>query len=240
MNRKELARRLTNIRFLKSVGLDFMLDLRVRLSSSSFSKIYRNIRPYTICGTQRLRALYQAVEKVDKAGTPGDIVECGVAKGGSAALMGLASKELGMHARKLWLFDTFEGMPMPEAINPDFDIAKSYTGECRGTLEDVSSLFAELELLDRTVMVKGLIQNSLPNSKLKEIAILHIDTDWFESVKTCLEQLYDRVEPGGIIQIDDYGHWEGAKRAVDEFLETRSITQSLNVIDYSGRQLIKM
>jgi len=69
--------------------------------------------------------------------------------------------------------------------------------------------------------------------------VLHLDGDWYESVRVCLEYLYDRVTPGGVIQIDDYGHWEGARRAVDEFISNRGIRAPLRQLDYTGRQLIK-
>ena len=74
---------------------------------------------------------------------------------------------------------------------------------------------------------------------MRAIAVLHLDGDWYDSVKVCLEHFYDRVSPGGIIQIDDYGHWQGARKAVDEFMATRHITVPLRYLDYTGRQLVK-
>src|SRR5207244_2320137 len=71
------------------------------------------------------------------------------------------------------------------------------------------------------------------------IVVLHLDGDWYDSVKVCLAHLYDRVSPGGIIQIDDYGHWQGARKAVDEFMAARHITVPLRYLDYTGRQLVK-
>jgi len=169
---------------------------------------------------------------------PGDVVECGTARGGSAALMGLALKEAGA-ARTLWVFDTFEGIPAPTVADPDHEIATLYTGAFRGGLDEVQDLFRRLGILDRAKLVKGLFQDTVPRSDVRAIAVLHLDGDWYDSVKVCLEYLYDRVSPGGIIQIDDYGHWQGARKAVDEFMTARHITVPLRYLDYTGRQLIK-
>jgi hypothetical protein len=87
--------------------------------------------------------------------------------------------------------------------------------------------------------VKGLFQDTLPSSNIGPIALLHIDGDWYESVRVCLEELYGQVSPGGIIQFDDYGYWQGARKAVDEFLAKRGAASLLQRIDYSGRSLVK-
>jgi hypothetical protein len=168
----------------------------------------------------------------------GDVVECGAARGGSAALMGLTLSLLGAE-RVLWVFDTFEGLPPPTLDDPDFETAKAYTGECRGELDEVVALFERLGILRNSRFVKGLFQETLHSCPIEEIAVLHIDGDWYDSVRTCLYELYERVSPGGIIQFDDYGHWAGARRAVDEFLRERGIAVPLTRLDYTGRQMIK-
>ena len=87
--------------------------------------------------------------------------------------------------------------------------------------------------------MRGLFQKTLPTTEISKIALLHIDGDWYESVRACLENLYDKVTPGGFIQFDDYGYWKGARKAVDEFLENRHIEAPLRRVDYSGRVLLK-
>ena len=104
----------------------------------------------------------------------------------------------------------------------------------------VSALFASLEILETSHLIKGRFKETLPHTDLGKIAVLHIDGDWYESVKVCLEQLYDRVSSGGIIQIDDYGHWEGARKAVDEFFDNRGIPCVLDYLDYTGRRVVKV
>lgn len=101
------------------------------------------------------------------------------------------------------------------------------------------ALFRELGVADLTECVKGLFQETLPRRRSGPIALLHLDGDWYESIRVCLETLWDNVSPGGIVQIDDYGAWAGARKAVDEFFSARNISARLTYIDPTGRQIIK-
>jgi hypothetical protein len=130
-------------------------------------------------------------------------------------------------------------LPEPSKADPDWRIAKGYVGRCRGEVEQVRSFFQEVGILGKSRIVKGLFQDTLAKAEISQIAVLHLDGDWYDSVRVCLEGLYDRVSPGGIIQIDDYGYWAGARRAVDEFIEKENIDVELQQIDYEGRQLTK-
>jgi len=197
------------------------------------------VRHHTMCSNARLRGLYRATRHIPEAGLKGDIVECGTARGGSAALMGLVMREFGGSQRRLFVFDTFEGLPPPTEEDPDFDIASGYTGTCLGTLEDVENTFRNFGIINNTVFVKGLFQDTLRSTPISSIALLHIDGDWYDSVKTCLNELYDKVEIGGTIQIDDFGFWKGARKAVTEFFNERSIPLDLVRLDFSGRQYVK-
>ncbi len=239
MKRKEIWYRVSDIPLLLSVARSACLDVWDLGSPSPFAQIYRAVRPYTICSNVRLRGLYRSAQCVVTQKIPGDLVECGTAHGGSAALLGLALKRLN-EKRRLWIFDTFEGLPAPSNADPDLEIARLYTGDSRADLGEVSALLDQLGLGAQCELVKGLFQDTLPASAVETIAVLHIDCDWYESVKICLDQLYDRVSPGGIIQFDDYGYWAGARKAVDEFLYRRSISTPLRRLDYCGRQLIKV
>jgi len=152
--------------------------------------------------------------------------------------MGLALKRLG-ERRLLWVFDTFEGLPPPTEADADWEIARLYTGSCRSTREEVEALFEQLSILGETRLVKGLFQDTLPHVDPGAIALLHIDCDWYEGVRVCLDSLYDRVSPGGVIQFDDYGHWAGARAAVEAFFHRRGIEPCLRRLDYTGRQMTK-
>ncbi len=209
-----------------------------RFSPSTFAGLYRKIRSHTMCSNARLRALFRGVKYVVQNNVAGDLVECGCARGGSAALMGLTLRHMGAH-RPLWVFDTFEGLPAPTSNDPDFEIADLFTGTCLGDISEVRDLFERLGVAEGVHLIRGLFQDTLPIAEIQKIALLHIDGDWYESVKTCLENLYDRVTPGGVIQFDDYGYWQGARKAVDEFFECRAIRADLRRIDYSGRSFVK-
>jgi predicted O-methyltransferase YrrM len=213
-------------------------EIRDLLLDDEFLPLYRRVRPYTMASKARLRGLYDAVRFTVAQNIAGDVVECGTARGGSAALMGLALARAGAN-RTLWVFDTFEGLPPPTDADPDYELARLYTGDCCGELEAVATLFRECGILSQTRMIQGLFQDTVPNSEVRAIAVLHLDGDWYESVKVCLDHLYDRVSPGGVIQIDDYGHWEGARKAVEEFFGKRRLSLSLSYLDYTGRQFIK-
>ena len=238
MHRKEIWRRLCDASLLSSKARDAWLDAWNLCVPGPFARIYRKVRPYTMCGHARLRGLYQAIHEAVAEHVPGDVVECGAARGGSAALMGLALKQLGT-ARTVWVCDTFEGLPPPTETDPDRDLAMPWTGLCRGELGEVQELFRRLGILSGCRLVKGLFQDTLPTCGVRAIALLHLDCDWYDSVKACLDHLYDRVSPGGIIQFDDYGHWAGARKAVDDFFRHRAIELRLRRLDYAGRQFVK-
>lgn len=235
---REILHRVRNPRLVADTALRGLMQAWNLVSPSDFALLYRQVRTETMCSVARLRGLHRALGYVVMQGIAGDVVECGCARGGSAALMALTLRQLGSR-RKLWLFDTFEGLPAPSSQDPDFALADLFTGTCVGALGEVRGLFDRLNVADDVTFVKGLFQEMLPVTPIPRIAVLHIDGDWYESVKVCLDSLYDKVVPGGVIQLDDYGYWEGARKAVDEFLEIKGIHAPLQRLDYSGRFLIK-
>lgn len=185
--------------------------------------------PFSLVGWRGLEATYDAVTLVNRERIPGAIVECGVAQGGCAALM--ASTDAAQRGeRPIVLCDSFEGLPDP--TEADFVDGRTGThasllerGSCLGTESQVTELlFGRFGLApDRVRLVKGWFDETLPplSRTVGTIALLRIDADWYDSVKCCLESLYDSVAPGGVVIIDDYGSCHGARRAVDEFLAQR-------------------
>lgn len=233
---KEVRYRLRQPRWILSQIVRYMREAFANVSPSYFASLYRQVKPLTMCSYARLLALHRAVLYVEKNQVLGDIVECGVARGGSAAMLALTRNDC---SRRLWMFDTFAGLPEPSKENSDYTIGRLYTGAYCASVEQVQSSFRKLGICGEVMMVPGLFQDTLPRCGAQSIAVLHVDGDWYESVKATLENLYDRVSRGGIIQFDDYGHWAGARRAVDEFMRDRNIRASLRYIDFSGRQLLK-
>jgi len=190
-----------------------------------------SIMPYTLVGASGLEATYDAVYEAQRRRLPGSLVECGVARGGSAALMAIVAARFG-NRRRIWLFDSFEGLPEP--TSDDFlegrtglHIRDLPEGSCLGKLEDVNDLLFNKIRLDRNniTTVKGWFENTLSQhvNEIGGIAVFRIDADWYESVKCCLDTFYKNVVPGGYIIIDDYGSCYGAKKAVDEFLITHNL-----------------
>lgn len=172
-----------------------------------------------------LKALYGLVEYVERARIPGDIVECGVYRGGSAAILAHALQR--HHTpRQLWLFDSFSGLPAPSAV--DGPGAPDLTGKLSADVASVRQLLRRTGVaLDAVHIVPGWFHETFPSAALHQIALLHIDADWYASIKLCLETFYDRLSPGGVVVLDDYLDWPGCKTALDEFLRARSLTVKL-------------
>ena len=196
-------------------------------------RIIKAVREWTMTDRDKLFALIQAVRYVTRHRIPGDIVECGVWRGGSMQAAAHTLLAQGDTSRDLYLFDTYEGMPPPSehdvrrgdkrtaaellAAN-ERDDSKVWAV---ATLDDVQDGFAQLPYpSDRVHFVKGLVEETTPANAPDQIAILRLDTDWYESTRHELEHLYPRLSPGGVLLLDDYGYWEGARRAVDEWLES--------------------
>jgi hypothetical protein len=209
------------------------------------------VSPYTMTSPERVFALRAAVRYVVQSGICGDIVECGVWKGGSMMAVARTLLELNDQSRMLYLFDTFEGMPPPTAADVD------YAGEEAGARLDRSTkdanvwAIAPLEQVKRAVLgvgydpdrirfVQGRVEDTIPGEAPPTIALLRLDTDWYESTRHELTHLFPRLSPGGVLIIDDYGHWQGARRATDEYLTQNRIKLLLNRIDYTGRVGIKL
>jgi len=192
--------------------------------------IIRRVRPRTMTKPVKLFGLIEATRYVVRHCIPGDIVECGVWRGGSMQAAALALLDAGVTDRELHLFDTFEGMPPPIERDrrhdgrPAAELLASQDRNAKvwavATLDDVRAGMLELGYpAERIHFHCGLVQDTVPAEAPERIAILRLDTDWYESTRHELENLYDRVSPGGVLILDDYGHWDGSRQAVDEFLE---------------------
>ena len=214
--------------------------------------IYEMAKPYTMTSPERVISLVRAVEYVVRAEVPGDIVECGVWRGGSMMAVIATLQRLGAPPRMLHLYDTFEGMTAPTA--------RDYTSRDRRSASKILSTedrqdsatwaYAPLELVRRNIgatgypgqfvnYIRGPVEETLPNQIPELIAILRLDTDWYESTRHELVQLYPRLVSGGVLIIDDYGHWNGAREAVDEYVSENGLKLLLSRIDYTGRIAVK-
>jgi predicted O-methyltransferase YrrM len=183
-------------------------------------RLFGLVAPYTKVSRAKLGRLRELAQAIERDRVPGALVECGVFKGGGAAVIAASAAP----SREVYLFDSFEGLPPPGAEDGRIAQAQYSGGWCAGTEEDVRTIFAALGLLGpRVHFVKGWFQDTFAVSAVGPIALLHIDADWYDSVRLCLERFWDDVSPGGYVVFDDYARWEGCTRAVDEFLAARRL-----------------
>ena len=216
----------------------FTLRLTMPLDDDSrdFLKICRRVIPrYSMVSVDRLYSLNHISLDLARRKIGGSIVECGTWNGGAAAVMSRASIR-GKLPRTIWLFDSFEGLPAPTADDPPAVHQAYHPGWCKGNAQmATAALIAEGTDPDSIHIVKGWLEDTLPRANVGLIALLHIDSDWYESVRICLETFYDSVVPGGVIVFDDYKLWGGFRKAIDEFLEARGLT---GVLKPSGKTAV--
>jgi hypothetical protein len=201
---------------------------------------------------ERMYGLWQAVRHVESLAVPGAIVECGVWRGGSSMLAALALLDEGESARDLYLYDTFEGMSEPTERDVSFGgydahanwekLRRQRDSEVLACA-DIATVRANLERTgypqERLNFVQGKVEETIPGTVPDRVAILRLDTDWYASTRHELEHLYPRLERGGVLIVDDYGTWRGARDAVDEFFADRSNAPLLQRLDNTGRMGIK-
>ena len=244
---------------------DWKKTRKFDLSHEIFEQI-KIIRPYSMMPYINLAILYEQAVFFEKNRIEGDFVECGVWKGGSVGLMALANLKYGNTRRHIHLFDIFDDICEPD---PEVDgeraikAVKELTGRKdlevsgrlkplegvydslggKGTLEENRHLLESLLGYDRNYIHyhKGWFQETVPKDEknIENIAILRLDGDFYASTKVCLEYLHDKVVPNGLIIIDDYGTYEGCKKAVDEFRMKKNIKSFLHYSNQDCRYWFK-
>ncbi len=211
------------------------------------------VRPFTMTSSERIWSLLRAVDFVVDQPVLGDFVECGVWRGGSVMAMALRLRDRNETTRRLWLNDTFEGMTAPtdadietttgvtaRQLLDSTDVADGNNVWCVAGIDDVRANIASTGYpMDWVEFVEGDVAETLPRHSPERIALLRLDTDWYESTQVGLEILYPRVSPGGVVILDDYGHWQGARKAVDDFFEEQGFRPLMHPIDFSGRIFLK-
>ncbi len=211
--------------------------------------IIEKARPFTMTGVERMAALMNAVAYLSKNNIPGDIAECGVWRGGSMMVTALTLLAHGDTSRSLYLYDTYEGMSAPteldkntEGVSAQEQLNQTERGTgiwCHATLDDVrTNLLATGYPADKIHFIKGKVEDTLPGTIPARLALLRLDTDWYESTKHELVHLFPTLEQRGVLIIDDYGHWRGSRTAVDEYFREQNLSVFLHRIDYSGRILV--
>lgn len=212
--------------------------------------IVQRVSPYTMTSLERRASLLGAVDHLVRHRIAGDIVECGVWRGGSMMAIALALIARGDTSRHLYLYDTFEGMSEPTEHDKALsgELAKTQLDRTErdhplwavASLEDVkANLAATGYPAERIHYVRGKVEDTIPGTLPGRIALLRLDTDWYESTRHELQHLYPLLAKNGVLVIDDYGHWQGARRAVDEYFARTAQPVFLHRVDYTARLLVK-
>ena len=209
------------------------------------------VAPFTMTSVERIVALIQATRYVVENGLKGDFVECGVWRGGSMMVVAYVLQRLADTSRKLYLYDTFTGMSAPTERDQQFDGASASqlldatvkdTGIwCYANKQEVITNLRMTGYPDQNIhLIEGKVEETIPGTLPESICLLRLDTDWYESTKHELTHLYPRLVRYGVLIVDDYGHWRGAKTATDEYFNQFRIKPLLQRIDYTGRLVVKM
>jgi hypothetical protein len=213
--------------------------------------IWWRVKPFTMTSVERVVALCQSIAYLENHQISGDIVECGVWKGGSMMATALALLACESTQRQLFFYDTFNGMTEPAPVDIDWqgrsarELIRQGTAEgehvrAACSLADVKAVMLQTRYpWEKLRFVPGRVEKTIPQTVPDQIALLRLDTDWFESTHHELEHLYPRLAEGGVLIVDDYGHWQGAKKAVDTYFRDHGIDADLRTIDFTGRLLIK-
>lgn len=214
-------------------------------------ELLRLVQPFTMTGPERIFHLARSVEYVVRNRVPGSFVECGVWRGGSMMCVAHTLLRLGATDVDLYLFDTYDGMPAPEAVDRLHDgtpaaqiLTKSRKDSLNWAytpLEEVRQNLARTGYpLNRLHFVAGKVEDTIPERAPQEISLLRLDTDWYSSTRHELIHLYPRLRTHGVLIIDDYGWWQGARRAVDEYFGALDLAPLLHRIDETARGCIKL
>lgn len=208
----------------------------------------------TMTSMPRLVNTLKSCKYVVENNISGDFVECGVWRGGNGILAKKIFEALGSD-KKVFMFDTFEGMTEPAEVDVNARskehareqyneaLTSSHSGWCYASLDDVKNNCRQAGIdLNGIEFIKGDVCETLGSDKNlpAKISVLRLDTDWYESTKKELETLYPLLTRRGVLIIDDYGYWEGARKAVDEYFMSSQYKPLLNVVDYTGRSAIKL
>jgi hypothetical protein len=215
--------------------------------------ILQAVRPFTMSSVPRVQSLLGAVEYIVRYGVAGSVVECGVWAGGSVMAAALKLLSLGDVGRDLYLYDTFEGMTPPTAadVNSSGDEALEVFAQVADRGEGKDWCYSDLASAQRNVFstgypqerfifVRGDVLRTLPATLPDKIALLRLDTDWYDSTAQEMEHLFPKLVRHGILILDDYNHWKGSQRAVDEYFAKHSIQMFLQRIDDSGVMGVKL
>ena len=215
-------------------------------------EIIKRVKKYTMTSIERLNALINSVNYIVENNITGSFVECGVWKGGSVMAMALSLINKGVFDKEIYLYDTFYGMPSPENIDVNVyeTTAIHYLSKHEKSEDSHAWCITPKNKVEENIystgypkgkfkLIEGKVEETIPGIMPKKISLLRLDTDWYASTKHEMENLFPLLVKNGVLIIDDYGHWAGCKKAIDEYIKEKNISILLNRIDNTGRIAIK-
>ncbi len=205
-----------------------------------FWETLERCKPYSLLGAEAFYNVFCAVEYIARCAIPGDIVECGVFLGGTVLAIGEFARHFGLSDRQFYLYDTFDGFPKGVS---EVDLHGKTVNFRSGAsfLEQTRSVVAQSAYpQDKFHFIAGPVEETLLEFRPERVALLRLDTDYFQSTRVELERLYPSLSPGGVLIVDDYGCFQGARRATDKFFEEHRPRMLLFRINFSVRSGIKI
>ena len=191
----------------------------------------------TMVGARRLDNVLECAVGAIEAGVPGDFIETGVWRGGVTILMRGVLAAMADSERRVWVADSFEGLPVPDVERHPADAGLDWSGvdTLKVDVDSVRANFARYDLLDDQVrFLVGWFADTLPAAPIERLAVLRLDGDLYGSTRDALDALYPKVSPGGYVIVDDYGGWESCRRAVDDYREEHGIDAPVHEVDWTG------
>jgi len=245
------GRSVADIRIMATPAIDHGFFVYPAMSES-FIGFMKRCMPFTMTTSERQFALHKAVQYIARAGIEGDYVECGVWRGGASMMAALTLAEAGQAHRNIWLYDTFAGMSRPTEVDRRTKSAtpamvkwselqrEGFNEWCFAPIDQVR---ANMSLTgypaERIRYVQGMVEDTIPATLPSRIALLRLDTDFYESTMHEMRHLYPLLAPGGVLIVDDYGVWEGARAAVDEYFASIGEPMLLTSVDITGVVAVK-
>lgn len=244
-------------RALRSFGYDIVRSVPTSEPEDRFADLAQvdkdtmaSVKPFTMTSAERLAALINAVRYLCRSRVEGDFVECGVWRGGSMMAAALTLISEGDTSRDLYFYDTFAGMPRPTEFDKSFDGRTAQSQLDREPRDADIWAHASLEDVRRNILstgypeakihlIPGKVEDTIPQTQPERISLLRLDTDWYESTRHELLHLFPLLMPDGVLILDDYGHWQGARRATDEYFAERKTPIFLHRVDYTARIAVK-
>lgn len=243
-----------NKRLIKYCGLEIFRHKEFPTDfSDDHIDIIRSVKSYTMTSSEKLYTLIQGVKYIVQSNVPGDIVECGVWRGGSMMAIAHTLLRLDHTEKSLFLFDTFSGMSEPTDLDVNVHGLKASdkfrkkrrddgrTDWAHASLGEVKKNLLQTGYEESKInFIEGKVEDTIPEKAPESISLLRLDTDWYKSTKHELIYLFPRLSKNGIIIIDDYGLWKGSQKAVDEYFSENKINILLNRVDHSARMGLKV